>query len=86
MSHLPVLGFPLSLGGTEAIVILVIALLLFGRRQPEVMRSLGKGVVEFKRGVRDIEDEVDRESSSPSSSRIDQRDDSSTKNPNSANN
>jgi sec-independent protein translocase protein TatA len=36
-----------------------IALLLFGKRLPEVARSLGKGIVEFKKGVRGIEDEVD---------------------------
>jgi sec-independent protein translocase protein TatA len=39
-------------------IIGVIALLLFGKRLPEVARSLGKGIVEFKKGVRGIEDEV----------------------------
>jgi TatA/E family protein of Tat protein translocase len=42
------------------IVILVIALLIFGKRLPEVARSLGKGIVEFKKGVKGIEDEVER--------------------------
>jgi len=37
----------------------VIALLLFGKRLPEVARSLGKGIVEFKKGVRGIEEEID---------------------------
>ena len=41
----------------ELLVIGGIALLLFGRRLPEVMRSMGKGVVEFKRGLKDIEKE-----------------------------
>jgi sec-independent protein translocase protein TatA len=49
-------------GHTELIVILIVALLLFGRRLPEVMRNLGKGIVEFKRGVRGIEDQVEEES------------------------
>jgi Sec-independent protein translocase protein TatA len=31
-------------------------LLLFGSRLPKVMRSLGEGIVEFKRGVQGIED------------------------------
>ncbi|NJM35705.1 MAG: DUF4861 family protein [Rhodomicrobium sp.] len=31
---------------------------VFGKRLPEVARSLGKGIVEFKKGVRGIEDEV----------------------------
>ncbi len=52
------LGFFGLPGGTEWIIILVIALLLFGRRLPSVMRSMGKGVSEFKRGLRDVEDEI----------------------------
>ena len=53
-------------GPMEMMIILVIAVLLFGKRLPEVGRSLGKGIVEFKKGVRGVEDEVDR-ASSPSS-------------------
>lgn len=37
-----------------------IALLLFGRRLPEVGRSLGRGIMEFKRGLRDVSDDMDR--------------------------
>jgi len=33
-------------------------LLLFGKRLPEVGRSLGKGIVEFKKGLAGIEEEV----------------------------
>jgi len=46
--------------GFELIVIAIIALLLFGKRLPEVARSLGKGVVEFKKGLKGIEEDVDR--------------------------
>lgn len=46
-------------------VILVIGLLLFGKRLPEVGRSLGKGIVEFKKGLKGIEDEVEQASSAP---------------------
>jgi sec-independent protein translocase protein TatA len=45
-------------GGMEWIVLLVIGLLIFGRRLPEVGRSLGRGIVEFKRGVKGIDDEI----------------------------
>jgi sec-independent protein translocase protein TatA len=45
-------------GLPELIIFGTIALLLFGKRLPEVARSLGKGIVEFKKGVRGIEDEV----------------------------
>ena len=47
-------------GGIEWIVILIVALLIFGKRLPEVMKSLGKGIVEFKKGVLEaVEDEVE---------------------------
>ena len=49
------LGMP---GGAEWIVIAAIGLLLFGKRLPEVGRSLGKGIVEFKKGLKSVEDEV----------------------------
>ncbi|ADV61279.1 twin-arginine translocation protein, TatA/E family subunit [Isosphaera pallida ATCC 43644] len=49
-----------SLGGPEMLVVLVLAVLLFGKRLPEVGRSLGKGIVEFKKGVQGIEEEIHR--------------------------
>jgi sec-independent protein translocase protein TatA len=45
-----------GLGTTELIIVGVVVLLLFGSRLPKVMRSLGEGIVEFKRGVQGIED------------------------------
>jgi sec-independent protein translocase protein TatA len=47
----------------ELLIILVIALLLFGKRLPEVARSLGKGIVEFKKGVKGVEEDVNDASS-----------------------
>ncbi len=41
--------------------IAVIALLLFGNRLPEVARSMGRSVKEFKRGLRDVSDEFNRD-------------------------
>lgn len=48
-----------NLGATEMMVVGFIALLIFGNRLPSVMRSLGKSVTEFKKGVSGIEDEID---------------------------
>jgi sec-independent protein translocase protein TatA len=46
-----------GLGTTELLIVGAIVLLLFGSRLPKVMRSLGEGIVEFKRGVQGIEDQ-----------------------------
>ena len=43
---------------TALIIVGLVALLLFGNRLPSVMRSLGRSVVEFKKGVSGIEEEV----------------------------
>ena len=43
----------------EMLVVMGVAVLLFGKRLPEVGRSLGKGIIEFKKGLRGIEDELD---------------------------
>lgn len=43
----------------QLLIFLAIALLLFGNRLPSVMRSLGKSVVEFKKGVNGIDEGVD---------------------------
>lgn len=50
----------LNVGPFEIIILLVIGLLIFGRRLPEVGKNLGKGIVEFKKGLHGIEDEVNR--------------------------
>ncbi len=64
--------FPLAWipGPVEWIMIGGIALLIFGKRLPEVARNMGKGVVEFKKGLKGIEDEVDIAGTQPSRPQI----------------
>jgi sec-independent protein translocase protein TatA len=50
----------LGIGPPELIVIGLIALLLFGNRVPDVMRNLGKGISEFKKGISNVQDEIRR--------------------------
>jgi sec-independent protein translocase protein TatA len=52
---LAIFGLP---SGAEWFIILAVGLLLFGRRLPEVGRSLGQGIVEFKKGLKGVQDEV----------------------------
>ncbi len=52
----------LFIGTTEIIVIGGIALLIFGgKKLPELMRGLGKGVKEFKEGMNDVKDEINND-------------------------
>ena len=46
-------------GPMELVIVGIVALLLFGKRLPQVARSLGQGIVEFKKGVNGIEDKLD---------------------------
>ena len=47
------------LGGQEIIIIAIVILLLFGGRKiPELMRGLGRGVKEFKDGTKGVADEI----------------------------
>jgi TatA/E family protein of Tat protein translocase len=52
-----------GIGTQEILLILVVVLLLFGgKRLPEIARTLGKGVGDFKRAVRDVQSDFDLES------------------------
>lgn len=65
------------LGTAEILVILCIVLLLFGgKKLPELARSLGKGIREFKQATQGIADGVDTSQQQP----IDQKKDSAEKN------
>jgi sec-independent protein translocase protein TatA len=53
-----------QLGPLEMVVVMGVAVLLFGKRLPEVGRQLGKGILEFKKGINGVTDEL---SDSPAS-------------------
>lgn len=46
-----------GIGHTELLIVGIIALLLFGSRLPEVARSMGKSLTEFKKGIQGVQDE-----------------------------
>ena len=70
-----------GLGVPEMIIVGVVAVLLFGSRLPSVARSLGKSLVEFKKGMHGVEDELNSAVYSPPSQvshdEVDDRDEAS---------
>jgi len=65
-TNLAFMGLP---GGVEFLVVALIALLLFGSRLPKVARGVGRSIVEFKKGIKGVGDEIEDASdqSAPSS-------------------
>ena len=47
------------------LVIMIVAVLLFGNRLPEIARSLGRSVNEFKRGLKDVKNNLDADDDPP---------------------
>ncbi|MDR2917155.1 MAG: twin-arginine translocase TatA/TatE family subunit [Tannerella sp.] len=59
MNHLLLIG---NLGTPEIIILAIVILLLFGGKKiPELMKGLGKGIKNFKEGVKGIEDDIKAE-------------------------
>ena len=54
----PTLALFGPIGWPEILVLALLGVLIFGRRLPELGKSIGKGIVEFKKGLTGIEDEV----------------------------
>ncbi len=55
-----------SIGVGEIVVIAAVVLLLFGGKKiPEVMRNIGKGVSSFRAGVNDIQNEIEKDIKEP---------------------
>lgn len=60
MSIVPLLAM-FGLGGMELVIVGAVILLLFGHRLPGIMRSLGRGVTEFKTGLNSTDDDDEDE-------------------------
>ena len=58
-----------NLGSTELVVVLVVAVILFGGRLPKIARDLGKVFFEFRKNIRDLQSEFYRQDYSPPPSR-----------------
>ncbi|MBO4435211.1 MAG: twin-arginine translocase TatA/TatE family subunit [Bacteroidales bacterium] len=53
------LVYPLMIGTWEIVALVLVVLLLFGGKKiPELMKGLGKGVKSFKQGMKEVEDEI----------------------------
>jgi sec-independent protein translocase protein TatA len=52
-----------SVGPWQLLILLVIVLLLFGSRLPSLARSFGQSIVEFKKGMKELEHHADDETS-----------------------
>lgn len=49
----------MNIGAPEVIIIALVVLLIFGGKKiPELMKGLGKGVSNFKKGLKDIDDDI----------------------------
>ena len=56
MNHFLFLSMP---QGSELIIILIVVLLLFGGKKiPELMKGIGKGISQFKKGIKEVEEEI----------------------------
>ena len=63
MSNLLFLG---NMGAPELVIIAIVVLLLFGGKKiPELMKGLGKGIRNFKEGVKGVEDEIKIDDTTP---------------------
>ena len=61
-SHTQCLAFLSLPGGSEWFLIALFGLILFGKRLPEVGKSLGRSIVEFKKGLKGVEDDIEKAS------------------------
>jgi sec-independent protein translocase protein TatA len=63
IESLTTLAFFGPIGGPELLILALLGVLIFGKRLPEVGKSLGKGIVEFKKGVAGVQEQIDEQAS-----------------------
>jgi len=56
----PFLANIMGLGGPDLLVVLAVAMLLFGRRLPEIGKSVGRTITEFKKGLSATTEEINK--------------------------
>lgn len=72
MNHLLFLG---NIGGSEVIIIALVVVLLFGGKKiPELMHGIGKGVRSFKTGMNEIEKEINADIDTPAEKPAEKKD------------
>jgi sec-independent protein translocase protein TatA len=55
-----------NIGGSELLVVLLVVLIFFGpKKMPEMGKNIGKGIREFKKAMRDIQDDVEKSMKEP---------------------
>lgn len=65
MSQFLSLGFLGLPHGFEWIALVILGLLLFGKKLPGLARSVGQSVVEFKKGIKGVQDDANQQASQP---------------------
>jgi len=66
---IPQLAF-ITPGWPELIILAVVGVLIFGKRLPEVGKSIGTGIVEFKKGLSGVQEEIDNQASKSNSNEL----------------
>jgi sec-independent protein translocase protein TatA len=63
-----------NLGAGEIILIVLVVLLLFGAKKiPELARGIGKGMSEFKKGIKDVENEIKSTDTDSETKKVDEK-------------